>query len=153
MVPEGLRMADRHKLLTWSHRRTAYLLVFLVAFAMTEAGRNVYRPFVYRSGWRDLGIADTMGNHLGAVTLVFFILAVMHATYHEGLIVVGVVTFGYIAYEFAQPLLPGSTADTKDAVASVVGGVASWWLLRWTCRRAEMPTDPGWRDVARREDG
>ena len=145
-------MADRHKLLTWSRRRTAYVLVFLVAFVMTEAGRNLYRPFVYRSGWNDLGIADTMGNHLGAVTLVFFILAVMHATYHEGLIVVGVVTFGYIAYEFTQPLLPGSTADTKDAVASVVGGVASWWLLRWTCRRAEMPADPEWRDVARRED-
>ena len=145
-------MADRHKLLTWSRRRTAYALLFVLAFAMTEAGRYLYRPFVHAAGWHDLGIADTMGNHLGAITLVFFILAVMHASYREGLIVVAVVTVGYIAYELVQPVLPGSTADVKDAVASVAGGTVSWWLLRCTCRHTKMPGDP-WRRDEMRSDG
>jgi len=71
-----------------------------------------------------------MGNHLGAVTLVFLILFVMHATRLESYIVLGVVTFGYVGYEFAQRFLPGSTLDPKDMVASLVGGVVALLLLR-----------------------
>jgi len=122
-------MSSRHKLLTWSNHRTAYSLVFLLTFALTEIGRYLYRPFVYNAGLNDFGIADTMGNHLGAVALIFFILAVMHATYEEGLIVVAVVTVGYVAYEFAQRFLPGSTADSKDVVASIIGGLLSLLLF------------------------
>ncbi len=70
-----------------------------------------------------------MGNHLGAVTLVFFILAVMHATFKEGLIVVAVVTVGYVAYELVQRFLPGSVSDPRDVTASIVGGCLSLLLF------------------------
>ena len=70
-----------------------------------------------------------MGNHLGAVTLVFFILAVMNATRQEALIVIAVVTIGYVGYEFVQLYLPGSTFDLKDVVASIVGGTLSLLLF------------------------
>lgn len=50
-----------------------------------------------------------------------FILAVMDATGQEGLIVMAVVTCGYGGYEFAQRFLPGSTADVKDVVATLLG--------------------------------
>lgn len=121
---------ERHKMLVWSSRRLAYLMLFVVAFCLTELGRYVYRPFVYERGLSDFGLADTMGNHLGAVTLVFFILFVMHATRVESYIVLGVVTFGYVGYELAQRLLPGSTSDPKDIVASLIGGVIALLLLR-----------------------
>jgi len=122
-------MNQRHKIFTWDGRRTAFVLTFLLAFALTEFGRTVYRPFVYRAGLNDFGIADTMGNHIGAVAQVFFILAVMNATRQEGLIVIGVVTIGYVGYEFVQRALPGSVSDPLDAVASVVGGVLSLTLF------------------------
>ena len=70
-----------------------------------------------------------MGNHIGAVTQVFFILAVINATRQEGLIVITVVTTGYIGYAFVQCALPGSVSDPLDAVASVVGGVLSLSLF------------------------
>jgi VanZ family protein len=122
-------MNNHHKLLQWNRHRSAYILVFLLAFFLTELGRNLYRPFVYSKGLNDLGIADTIGNHLGAVTLVFFTLAVMNATRQEALIVISVVTFGYIGYEFVQQFLPGSTADSKDVVASIAGGILSLMLF------------------------
>jgi VanZ family protein len=118
-------MYRRHKLFTWSRVRTVYLLTSVLSFALTEIGRDVYRPFVYRTGLNDLGVADTMGNHIGAVALVFFILTLMNATRQEALIVIAVVTIGYVVYEFAQYFLPGSVVDVKDAVASIVGGVLS----------------------------
>ena len=104
---------NRHKLFRWTRLRSAYLLAFLLSFAITEIGRYVYRPFVSEAGLNDLGIADTMGNHLGAVTLVFFTLTVMNATWQEGLIVIAVVTIGYVGYEFVQQHLPGSTASSR----------------------------------------
>ena len=129
-------MNNRHKLFTWNRLRTAYLLVFILSFALTEIGRYVYRPFIYGAGLNDLGIADTMGNHLGAVTLVFFILAVLNATRREAFIVITVVTVGYVCYEFVQQFLPGSIADQKDVAASIVGGALSFLLFIATCRLA-----------------
>lgn len=126
--PEALM--SRHKMLLWSPRRTAHLVLFLVSFTLTELGRYVYRPLVYQRGLHDFGVADTMGNHLGAVTLVFFTCFIMHATRRESHIVLGVVTFGYIGYEAVQRFLPGSTADPADAIATAIGGLAAWLLLQ-----------------------
>jgi len=47
----------RHKMLSWSSRRAAYLGVGLVAYCLTEIGRYVYRPFVYERGLHDFGFA------------------------------------------------------------------------------------------------
>jgi hypothetical protein len=122
-------MNNRHKIFTWNRLRSAYVLVFLLSFVITEIGREIYRPYIYQNGLNDFGIADTMGNHLGAVTLVFFILAVMNATRQEALIVIATVTVGYVGYEFVQQFLPGSVIDPKDMIASIVGGVLSFLLF------------------------
>lgn len=122
-------MNSHHKFLTWNRLRGAYVLVFLLSFVITELGREIYRPYIYTTGLNDFGIADTMGNHLGAVTLVFFILAVMNATRQEALIVIATVTIGYVGYEFVQQFLPGSVVDPKDMVASIFGGALSLLLF------------------------
>ncbi len=122
-------MNTHQKFLTWNRLRNAYVLVFLLSFVITEIGRDIYRPYIYKNDLNDFGIADTMGNHLGAVTLVFFILAVMNATRQEALIVIATVTIGYIGYEFLQQFLPGSVVDPKDMVASIIGGILSLLLF------------------------
>jgi len=120
------------KYLAWSRMRTKYLLLCLVFYGLTELGRVVYRPFIYQHHIRDYGIADTIGNHFGAVALIFAILTIQHSTLLEGWIVISVVTFGYIAYEIAQQFIPGSVFDSGDIVASVIGGILAsglfWWL-------------------------
>jgi VanZ family protein len=133
-----------HKMLTWSPKRRDFLIVALIAFGATEAGRFIYRPFVYTHDINDWGIADTMGNHIGAVALIFAILTVMHANRLESYIVVAVVALGYVAYEFAQSYLPGSTPDMRDAIASLVGGMIAFTLVQLLPGRY----DPGTDDVS-----
>ncbi len=111
-----------------------YVVAFLCAFALTELGRDVYRPHAYRSGLNDFGIADTTGNSLGVVTQIFLLLAVMHSNWRQGLRVILFATCGYIAYEFAQLVLPKGTFDMKDVIAPLVGGVIAVGIL-WLARR------------------
>ena len=89
---------DKATILRSSRLRVVYVVAFLCAFALTELGRFVYRPYAYRSGLNDFGIADTMGNSLGVVAQIFLLLAVMHSNWRQGLRVVLFVTCGYIAY-------------------------------------------------------
>lgn len=125
---------DKATILRFSRLRVVYVVAFLCAFALTELGRYVYRPHAYRSGLNDFGIADTMGNSLGVVTQIFLLLAVMHSNWRQGLRVILFVTCGYIAYEFAQLVLPKGTFDMKDVVATLVGGVIAVGVL-WLARR------------------
>lgn len=124
---------DKETILRFSRLRVVYVVAFLCALALTELGRYVYRPHVYRSGVSDFGIADTMGNSLGVVTQIFLMLAVMHSNWRQGLRVILFVTCGYIAYEFAQLVLPKGTFDMKDVIATLVGGIIAAGVL-WLAR-------------------
>ena len=125
---------DKATILRFSRLRVVYVVAFLCAFALTELGRYVYRPQAYRSGLSDFGIADTMGNSLGVVTQIFLLLAVMHSNWRQGLRVIAFATCGYIAYEFAQLVLPKGTFDMKDVIATLVGGAIAVGIL-WLARR------------------
>lgn len=122
-------MSGRHRIFRWNRLRTAYALAFTLVLALTELGREVYPPVVYRTGFNDWGFADTLGNHLGALTLVFFIPAVMNANRAEALIVIVTVTGGYVLYELGQSFLPGSVSDAGDMTACMIGGVLSLLLF------------------------
>jgi len=123
-------MSQRHRLLTCSRGRIVNLLIAAVAFALTEIGRCVYRPYVYSHEIDDLGVADTMGNHLGTVALVYVTLAISHATRRDGLVMMAVIVPGLILYEFVQDQLAGSTFDPRDVVATLVGGALSAAIYR-----------------------
>jgi hypothetical protein len=113
------------RLLTFSRTRAVNLLIAALAFALTEIGRDVYRPYVYSHNLNDFGIADTLGNHLGTVTIVFFSLAVSYAGRRDGLIMMTVIVAGLVLYEFTQQLMQDSTFDWRDVVATFVGGLIS----------------------------
>jgi hypothetical protein len=125
----------RRRLFTFSRARLINTLVGVTAFALTEIGRDVYRPYVYSQDLNDFGIADMMGNHLGTVTIVFFTLAVSHAGRRDGLVMMAAIVPGLALYEFAQGLMRDSTFDWRDVVATLIGGALSI-LIYLTIHRA-----------------
>jgi hypothetical protein len=115
----------RRRFFTFSRARLINTLVAVATFALTEIGRDVYRPYVYSQNFNDFGIADTMGNHLGTVTIVFFTLAVSHASRRDGLVMMAVIVPGLVFYEFVQELMRDSTFDWRDVFATLIGGAIS----------------------------
>ncbi len=108
-----------------------YFVVFLISFTITEMGRGFYRPYIYRNNLNDLGFADTVGNTFGTITLIFFILSlVIKDNFRkEYLFIPGLVGI-LIIYELFQELLPGSSFDWKDVIATIMAGVFSFLIHR-----------------------
>jgi hypothetical protein len=127
----------RRRFLTFSRARLINTLVAVAAFALTEIGRDIYRPYVYGHNVNDFGIADTMGNHLGTVAIVFFTLAVSHAGRRDGLVMMAVIVPGLVLYELVQGLMRDSTFDWRDVVATLIGGAISI-LIYLAIHRAEQ---------------
>jgi len=114
---------DKERVFKISRLRVVYFVMFCAAFLLTEFGRYIYRPFIYSNGIDDFGIADTMGNSLGTVTQIFFMMAILHSNRKQGFRVIGFITVGYMLYEVAQLYLPKGTFDWKDMLATAAAGV------------------------------
>jgi glycopeptide antibiotics resistance protein len=106
-------------------RRVIYLFIFAISFLVTEFGRHVYRPIIYRNDIQDFGLADSIGNLGGIVVQVFFGLALVNPNHRQGYRIIGFLTMGYIIYEIVQPILPKGTFDFKDVVGTFIGGVCA----------------------------
>lgn len=105
--------------------RLLYAMTAVGAFFLTEAGRFIYRPYIYRNGINDFGIADSMGNLGGIVVQIFFSLAILNSQKRKAFNVIGFLVAGYILYEIVQPYLPKGVFDWKDIYGTVIGGLAS----------------------------
>ena len=125
----GLLFTDREAFRTIDLLRLLYLVTAVVAFLVTEAGRDVYRPYIYEHGINDLGIADSMGNLGGIVVQIFFSLAILNSQKQKAFNVIGFLVAGYILYEFVQPYLPNGVFDWKDILGTIIGGVISVLVL------------------------
>jgi hypothetical protein len=119
----------KERAFTFSPLRGAYFAAFVLSFLLTEWGRKVYRPYVYANGIQDGGLADMMGNLGGTVAIIFFNLAVTHATRTQARWMIGLVTVGLMAYEIVQGVLPRSVFDWKDMWATAIAGLVAWGLL------------------------
>jgi hypothetical protein len=126
---------SKDRAFTFSPLRGVYFSIFALSFLLTEWGRKVYRPYVYANGIRDGGLADVMGNSGGTLAIIFFNLAVTHATRAQGRRMIGLVTAGLMAYEVIQGVLPRSVYDWKDLVATLVAGLIALLLLEVIHRR------------------
>ena len=116
---------DKKSIKTVDLFRIIYLIVAVFAFFITEAGRNIYRPFIYENGINDFGIADSIGNSGGIVVQIFFMLAILNSPKKKVFRVIGFITIGYIIYEILQPYLPRGVFDWKDIYGTFIGGVIS----------------------------
>jgi len=120
---------SRDRLLRFSRFRVACFAIAVLAYLGTEFGRFVYRPYVYRNGIEDFGLADMMGNLGGTVVQIFLYLGLGNTTRIQSLRIVAGITVGYTVYEFLQLVLPRGTFDWLDVWGTIVAGMASVVLL------------------------
>ncbi len=123
---------DKNAIKTIDLFRVIYIIVAILAFLLTEAGRYIYRPYIYNNGINDFGIADSIGNLGGIVVQIFFMLAILNSPRKKVFNVIGFVTIGYIIYEILQPYLPKGVFDWKDIYGTFIGGVVSlfiWFII------------------------
>ena len=123
--PIGFFFTDRETFRTIDSFRLLYAVTAVIAFFLTEAGRYVYRPYIYDNGINDFGIADIMGNLGGIVVQIFFSLAILNSQKRKTFNVIGFLVVGYILYEFMQPYLPKGVFDWKDIYGTIAGGLVS----------------------------
>ena len=121
---------DADAVRTIDSRRILFLLVAIAFFIITEAGRFVYRPYIYSNKINDFGLADSIGNLGGIVVQIFFMFFVLNSPFKKGIRIIGFLVIGYIVYEIAQPYLPRGVFDWKDVYGTVIGGAISFLLFR-----------------------
>ena len=120
---------DKEKIKTIDTYRIVYALMFLLSFALTEIGRYIYRPFIYKNNINDFGIADTMGNSGGIIVQLFFGLLLLNSTKKKGFRLVLFFILGYVLYEFAQLILPKGVFDWNDIYGTIIGGLIGIFLF------------------------
>ena len=118
---EAVRTIDVHRLL--------YPVLAIGAFAVTEFGRHVYRPYVYEAGINDFGLADSIGNLGGIVVQIFASLAILNSRGHKAFNVIGFLAIGYILYEIVQPFLPRGVFDAKDIYGTIIGALLATGIV------------------------
>ena len=122
--------------------RGVYFVTFAFFFILTEIGRQIYRPYVYQNGIKDLGFADVIGNLLGTVAVIFFGLAVNHANRVQSIRVIVFITVGITIYELLQPVLPRGVLDWKDVISTPIAGLFSLMLVLVMWRVFKNPLPP-----------
>jgi len=120
---------DKNSIKTVDLFRIIYLMIAILAFFLTEAGRYIYRPFIYENDINDYGIADSIGNSGGIIVQIFFMLAILNSPKKKIFRVIGFVTVGYVIYEILQPYLPKGVFDWKDIYGTVIGGVLAFLII------------------------
>ena len=113
--------------------RKRTLLISVFAFTLTELGRGFYRPYIYGNNINDFFIADTIGNSLGTVTAIFFILTIIGKENQKDLLLIALLTFGLILYEGVN-IFSNYPVDINDIISIVLFGFISaqiyWQLLK-----------------------
>jgi hypothetical protein len=101
------------------------LLAAAVAFAVTELGRNLYRPWVRQNAVNDFGLAESVGSVGGASVTVFLLAAIMGRRRATSLGGATGAAVSALVYEFLQPSLRSGTFDWNDVMGVVIGSVVA----------------------------
>lgn len=120
---------DSKRIFEIDKRRIVLFILFLLMFVVTEAGRKIYRPYIYSNDIFDFWIADTIGNFTGTMAIIFFDIAIINAKFWQGRVFLMIITLGLIVYELIQYILPGTnTCDWRDIIATLLAGLISWGI-------------------------
>ena len=117
----------------FNYLRKRTLLISVFAFTLTEIGRSFYRPFIYANKVNDFFIADTIGNSLGTITAIFFLLTIVGKENSKDFYLIFTVTVGLILYEGSN-ILFNYQVDINDIISTILFGFVSaliyWRLLK-----------------------
>jgi glycopeptide antibiotics resistance protein len=90
-------------------------------------GRPIYRPYIYKNNINDFHIADTLGNTLGTLPTLFFLVAILSNDPTKGNYLIKLGTLSVVIFELAHPLL-GKPIDIWDIIATILTGCFSYLL-------------------------
>ncbi len=77
----------------------------------------------------DFGFADSIGNSLGTIAIIFFVFSlVMREGFRKEPYFILALVGCLLVYESAQGLLPGYYFDWKDVRATIVAGALSYLI-------------------------
>ena len=128
MSKRGNIFTSKESLKTIDTLRVSYLIVAILFFLITEAGRKIYRPYIYSNDIDDFGLADSIGNLGGIIVQIFFGLAILNPQNHKVLNLIAFFVGGYILYEILQPVLPRGVFDWNDVYGTFAGGIISLFI-------------------------
>jgi len=126
---KGNFFLDKENIRTIDTFRVTYFILFIVFFLLTEAGRTLYRPYIYENNINDFGIADSMGNLGGIFVQLFFGLALLNSSKTKGIRLICFFIIGYVLYETSQLILPKGVFDWKDIYGTLIGGIIGLLLF------------------------
>lgn len=110
------------------------LKIGLVAFLLTELARSFYRPYIYHNHIFDFYIADTIGNSLGTVTIIFIILTISGKGSKMDWKLIMLLTAGLVGYEMFN-LIDNHPFDFLDVVATILFGGLSLTLYYYLLKK------------------
>jgi len=119
------------------------LIIAVVAFIITEAGRSFYRPFIYANNINDYMVADMIGNSFGTMTAIFFILTVSGRETKKDFALILLITLGLVLYE-SMNLVFGYPFNSNDIIATVSFGLLSVLIYRILLKRKDRSTESNW---------
>ncbi len=98
----------------------------IVALLIYEfIGRPLYRPYIYQNQINDFHIADTLGNTLGTMTTIFFLIAILSKDTIKGNYLIKISTLSIVVFELLHPFL-GKVIDILDIMATIITGLCSY---------------------------
>lgn len=106
---------SRYKILSFGIGMTALLIYEFV-------GLPYYRPYIYSNQLHDFHIADTLGNTLGTIALIFILIALLSDEKAKGKRLIKFGTIIALLMELLHPLL-GKSIDIWDILATLTTSI------------------------------
>lgn len=124
-INEFLKECSNWKLTTY---KAINFAIGIAALLMYEfIGRPIYRPYIYSHKINDFHIADTLGNTLGTLPTIFFLIAILSNETIKGNYLIKLGTLSVVVFELAHPLL-GKPIDFWDIIATILTGFFSYFV-------------------------
>jgi hypothetical protein len=130
-------MTIRAEIRNWKF--TKYKLVNLlmgIAALLTYEfiARPFYRPYIYSNKINDFHIADTLGNTLGTLAMIFILIFLLSSNKEKSNFLIKNGTVIMVVYELAQPLL-GKPIDPWDILATLLTGATCYFIMNFVFQR------------------
>ena len=103
------------------------LLEFQLYLSMSLLDDQFTAPYIYTNKVNDFHIADTLGNTLGTLPTIFFLIAILSNDTTKGNYLIKLGTFSVVVFELAHPLL-GKPIDIWDIIATIMTGFISYFI-------------------------
>jgi hypothetical protein len=108
-----------------------HLIIGIAALLLYEfIARPYYRPYIYSNKVNDFHIADTLGNTLGTLAMIFIMIFLLSNNKEKSNFIIKNGTLIMVVYELAQPLL-GKPIDPWDILATLLTGATCYFIMNF----------------------